>query len=65
MLTLIEYQVQLANENQRHDTAVKQLRAELRNYQKICKHNSGTNFWQDPSGNNGSWYECKECGAEI
>ena len=40
------------------------LRQELREAQKKCTHKH-TTYYPDASGNNDSWTECDECGAEV
>jgi len=31
---------------------------------KVCEHKN-TEYWKDPSGNNGGGYECKDCGKDL
>ena len=65
MLNLNDYQEEMRKEEIRHTENINKLRIESKAYQKICKHDKGSHYWDDPSGNNGSWYQCKECGKEI
>jgi hypothetical protein len=65
MINLIDFESKIRQEELRHKNKINDLRLELKSYQKICKHDKGVRFHEDPSGNNDSWSECRECGAEI
>jgi hypothetical protein len=45
-------------------TAVAKHQAEMAIIQRRCPHHE-TTFHDDPSGGNGSYYDCKLCGREV
>ena len=55
---------QLADkEDQRHRQAIDELKIRSFEFQKTCLHcNEWIQYNPDPSGNNDSWYECRNCG---
>ena len=48
---------------QRQKISLEQKRI-LQEIQLRCQH-THQKYWPDPSGNNGSWRECLDCGADL
>jgi hypothetical protein len=56
--------LQIREEDIRHEAAMKVLKEKLKDIRSKCGHWSRT-YHPDPSGNNDSYYSCDTCGKEI
>jgi hypothetical protein len=59
-----QYRRASEKEYKRHDGIMKELKIRLGMTQKKCSHKN-TAYYQDPSGNNDSCYECLDCGKWV
>jgi hypothetical protein len=54
----------LQDEQNKYEKVVKDLKTNIKDYQKKCQHWTRT-YHPDPSGNSDSFYECNICGKEF
>jgi hypothetical protein len=63
-INYFDYQIQCSRLQDKHDRAMRRLKARLKTFQTTCPHKN-ISFQADPAGGNDSYDLCNNCGKAL